>query len=559
MTRPILPVQPVANPSSRATLRLTRTAMLTGAPLLMTLAGCTVGPDYTPPAPIVGEETPWATSLQGGLNVDAKNAAQLASWWTLLNDATLNDLVAQAAKSNLTVREAYERVLEARALVRSADANNFPTLDSNADYRRQRGSSNFGPGQGGSLNNWSAGLDAGWEMDIVGRFRRTDEAALAELFGAEYSRRDSLVSLTAEVARAYIELRSFQQRLIIARKNLVSQEDSMSLAKSRADAGLTSELDVTRARTNVETTRASIPVFEQGERVTLNRLSVLLGQRPGDLVAKLTVDTSVPKTAPGAARPGMNPNADAPVKMTEATSLIPAIPAQLSLVTPAEMLRRRPDVRSAERSLAAATARIGIATADLYPRLRLLGSVGLQADKFATAFDSSSGVYGFGPSLSWNVFDGGRIRASIDAADARTKQALTRYEATVLRAFEESENAIVAYAREQDRRAALRDAVVASTRSVDLSQKQYAQGLTDFQNVLDAQRVLFSLEDQVAESERASSSNLVAIFKALGGGWEIGEPLPGSTPATTPEPAPSTAPGTTPATTPSTTPAGPRS
>ncbi len=488
------------------------------AAALAITAGCTVGPDYVRPEPAVG--ITWSGAMAGGLS---DQPADLSGWWGHLGDPVLDALVHRALVANNTLRAAAARVLEVKATRRGAEAGNFPTLDTSAQYQRQRSSPNTGspaaagmPGRGDPSNFWSAGIDAGWEMDLFGRVRRAVEAADADVQVAEHDRRGVVLSLLAEVARNYIELRAFQQRLLIARANLVSQEETLSLTRTRFEAGLTSELDVTRALTNVETTRAGIPALEQGLKQASHRLSVLLGERPGSLYAEL----------------------DEP-------AVIPAIPGEVRIGVPSELLLRRPDLLAAERRLAAATARIGVATADLYPRLILNGQLAFQASRVATAFDAGSATYGLGPTLTWNLFDAGRVRASIAAADARAQAALAEFDAAVLGALEEAENTIVAFAREQERYRALEAAVEAGRRSVEIANSQYSQGLTDFQNVLDSQRNLLALQDQATQSRARVSDNLVALYKALGGGWEIAEgpaqavtpgDTSGSTPGVTPEP-----------------------
>lgn len=471
-------------------------AAASAAAVVLMAAGCTVGPDYAAPQTKVADS--WSSPLEGGLS---GRSADISAWWTALQDPTLDGLIRRAVAQNNDLKRAGARVREARALLGSAESDNFPTLDASGRFARQRTSSNTGtvsfPGQGRPTNLWSAGFDAAWEMDIFGRIRRSVESAQAEVEAAELGRSDVLVTLTAETGRNYVLLRGQQRRLEIARQNLAAQLDTLKLTNSRFGAGLTSELDVARAKTNVETTRSQIPALEQAVKQTIFRLSVLLGQQPGTLVAEL-----------GTVGP------------------IPAIPAELAVGAPSELLRRRPDIRRAERELAAATAKIGVATADLFPRLTLNGSVSLQASKFATTFDSLSTAYGFGPNLTWRAFDGGRIRASINAAGARAEQSLAAYDQAVIVALEEAEGSIVAYAREQERRVSLRDAVAAGERTVELARSQYERGLTDFQNVLDAQRNLFALQDTLVQSETTVTSNLIAVFKALGGGWPVDAATP---------------------------------
>ncbi len=329
---------------------------------------------------------------------------------------------------------------------------------------------------------------------MFGRVRRSVEAAEADIGAANEGRRDALVTLLSEVARNYIELRGFQRRLKIAAANVKVQQETLDLTKARFQAQLISELDVTRSDAQVATTAAQIPALETQRNQAAHRLAVLLGQHPGALLSEL---------------------------LPAEESAIPAGPPDLPPVLPSELLRRRPDVRRAERELAAATARAGVATADLFPRFSLTGSLGLQSEEFRDLGDYGSRFFSIGPSVSWPIFDAGRIRSNIHVQNARREQAVVRYEQSVLTALEDAENALIAYGREQQRRQSLRRAVDANRRSVEMATQLYDRGLRDFLNVLDAQRELFASEDALAQSERTISTNLVALYKAMGGGWDM--------------------------------------
>ncbi len=490
------------------------------ASMLLAMAGlqaCTVGPDYVRPEIVT--PTVWSGELASGLEA---TPTDLGAWWSRLGDATLNGLIQRAVASNLDLRQAQARVRESRAALGVARSDELPSVDANGSYTRQRNSETTRQGgfsgrdTGEGYDLYSTGFDAGWEIDIFGRVRRNVEAASADLDSAVEARRDVLVTLVAEVARNYVELRALQRRLDIAQQNLRSQEDTLTLVRSRFEAGLTNELDVARARTNVETTRSQIPTLVAGARRTIFRLSVLLGSAPGALAQELET--------PGA---------------------IPSVSGAIPVGVPGDVIRRRADVRRAERSLAAATARIGVATADLYPRFRISGNLGFQSGQFGQFFNGDSFAWGIGPSFTWAVFEAGRIRGTIAAQDARTEAAMIAYEASVLRAMEEVEGAMVSFAQEHNRRASLVVAAEAAQRAVTLSQELYSRGLTDFQNVLDAQRNLFSLQDDVVQSERTLGTEFIAMYKALGGGWETFEPTTdqptsadgnGAPPATAPKP-----------------------
>jgi multidrug efflux system outer membrane protein len=303
--------------------------------------------------------------------------------------------------------------------------------------------------------------------------------------------RDVLVTVLAETALNYVELRNGQERVRIARANIELQARTLELTENQFRAGLVSQLDVAQARTNLESSRATLPPLEAGQREARNRLAVILGVFPGTLDAEL-----------------------------EAVRPIPAPSIDVAVGVPADLLRRRPDIRRAERALAAQTARIGLAEADLYPRFALFGSIGLEAEDASDLLRPGAATFGFGPSVSWNIFDRGRVRRNIAVQNARQEQALIQYERAVLTALEEVENSMTRFVRDQVRRDSLERAVVDSRRSVELSREQYRRGLVGFQSVLDTQRRLFELEDDLALTSASIASDLIRLYKALGGGWE---------------------------------------
>jgi NodT family efflux transporter outer membrane factor (OMF) lipoprotein len=455
--------------------------------LLFLVAACSaVGPDYHPPAAAV----PDAFRETGAVLVNA--TPDLAQWWHRLDDAVLDGLVEQATRQNLDFREALERVAEARALRGGAEAELWPTVDASAAYRRLGDSKNTPlGGLAVDSNSYVTGLDASWEIDLWGRVRRGIEAADADLEATRETARAVLVTVAAETAANYVQLRALQERLAIARNNIDLQERTLALVRTRFESGLVGERDVAQAASNLAALRARVPAIETDLRAAENRLAVLLGLPPGALAADL-------------AQP----------------SRIPVPPAEVAVGVPADVVRRRPDVRSAERALAAETARIGVAEGDLYPQLTLFGSVGFSADHAARLFDGDSNVLAIGPTLRWNLFDAGRVRNRIAAQDARARQALVRWQRAVLAALEEAENAMAAFVREQTRAARLGEAATEARRAVEFAQTQYREGLTDFQNVLDSERVVADLEDQVAQSHALITADLIALYKALGGGWE---------------------------------------
>jgi outer membrane protein, multidrug efflux system len=468
-----------------------------GLATVVALAGCTVGPDYA--VPKTAAPTQWSSTLEGGIK--AEQPRDLARWWATLNDAQLNSLIERAMAGNLDLRDAQARVLEARAQRGVIAADGLPQVDANASYSRSRASENAGlksqtggvgqfqPPEGNDL--YLVGFDAGWELDLFGRNRRGIEAADADIAAAVESERDVLVTLLSEVARNYIEVRSFQNRLKITRSNIAVQKDTVDLARSRSAAGVTSELDLARAEAQLSATTSALPSLEIGLAQAVHRLGVLLGREPGSVREELS-----------------------------AAAPIPNAPEELPVGLPSDLLRRRPDIRKAERDAAAATARIGVATADLFPRISLIGSLGLESTQIGSLPSGDSRFWSIGPSLTWAVFDAGRIRSNIKVRESIKDQSLIGYERTVLTAFEEVENSLVAYGRELVRRQSLTQAVAADQRSVEMAKELNARGLTDFLSVLDAQRQLFIDQEQLAVSERNVAVNLVAVYKALGGGWE---------------------------------------
>jgi NodT family efflux transporter outer membrane factor (OMF) lipoprotein len=343
-------------------------------------------------------------------------------------------------------------------------------------------------------NLFQAGFDANWEIDVFGGVRRAVEASEADIQAAEEAQRYVLVSLLSEVGRNYIEARSGQRRLAIAHENIVSQRDTLELTRTRFNAGLTSELDVAQAESQLATTQSQVPLLEVLVKQAIHRLGVLLGQPPESLLDEL--------------------NREAP---------IPTLPPQVPVGLPSDLLERRPDIRRSERELAAATARIGVATSELFPRFSLTGSFGSQTDDMQHFLDRKSLFWSVGPTMSWPVFDAGRIRANIDMQDARQQQALMMYQQAILIALEEVENTLVAYRQEQVRHKHLTTAVQANRRAVDVAHERYTKGLADFLSVLESQRALYVTEDAMVQSEGQAVGSLIALYKALGGGWEAGE------------------------------------
>ncbi|MCK8603148.1 efflux transporter outer membrane subunit [Desulfoferrobacter suflitae] len=454
--------------------------------MLMNLGCATVGPDYA--SPNLSAPEAWHAELEGGLRAKPVDPETLGHWWSVLNDPVLSSLISQAVVGNLDLKVARARVRQARANRRINQANWFPTMDAVGSFRKSRSSENSGSGTETDLS--AVGFDAVWELDIFGGTRRSVEAATADLQAISEDLHDVLVTLLAEVALNYVEARTFQVRLAVAEQNLRAQQETYQLTSWRSQAGLTTDLAVQQAKYNLESTRSQIPTLRTGLEGAMNRIAVLLGRHPGALH-----------------------------KILEEPRPIPAARMEVTVGVPADTLRHRPDVRRAERQLAAQTARVGVAVAELYPKLTLLGSIGVESLTVSDLFVPGSRTYSFGPSISWPIFNAGAIRSNIEAQSALQEQALGEYEGTVLSALEEVENALVAYVQEQNRRQALAESAQAAKIAVQLAETQFEAGLIDFNNVLDAQRSLLTFQDQLAESQGTVTSNLIRLYKALGGGW----------------------------------------
>lgn len=456
------------------------------------LAGCAVGPDYRPPQTVTPDQ--WHELPQTGVRAESPDESSLAAWWTTLNDPQLNELIELALAENKTVKQAYARVLQARAQRAIAGSGFWPNISASGSASRSESEGNFNErGEAVSTvgETYSTGFSASWELDLFGGQRRSYEAAAAQLAATEADLRDVMVVLLGDVALSYVGVRTAQSRLDFAERNLESQREALDITRWRAQAGLTTVLDVEQANTSYEQTRAQIPLLESSLVQNMNRLAVLTGQTPGAL-----------KTALEARKP------------------IPVAPVDIVVGVPADVLRRRPDIRSAERQLAAQTARVGVATAALYPSLSLNGSISWQS---LTASDVLDGFRNerSGLTLSLPLFTGGALRQQVRVQNALVDQALASYEATVLAAYEEVENALDAWTSEQRRHQALLEAVASARRAAELALVQYNSGLVDFESVLSSDRQLISLEDSLAVSDGEMTASLIRLYKALGGGWSV--------------------------------------
>lgn len=450
------------------------------------LASCAVGPKYVKP------ETPVDASFSNSKQSGFASSATVAQWWKRFNDSKLNSLVDRALAANHDLRIAAANVEEVRALRNAARYDFFPTVSTSNSYTNQR--SSILQSVGGRSRNaeiYDVGLDATWELDLWGRVRRSNRAARADLESAEATRHAVMVAVTAEVAAAYLELRGLQNQLAVAQRNSENQRQTLKLTESLLQGGRGTELDTSRARALLNSTLAAIPLIESAISQDIHRLGVLTGVQPTALNGELS-----------RARP------------------MPTLPSLVRIGNPADLLRRRPDIYAVEKNLESATERVGVATADLFPRVTFNGRAGLQSTSFSGLGKTGADNYSFGPSISWAAFDLGRVQAQIQATKAREKNLVATYEQTVLNALEETENALVSFGRQRARRNFLREAANASEQAAKLARERYQNGVEDFLTVLDAERVLLEAQALQAESETLTATSLVAIYKALGGGWE---------------------------------------
>lgn len=457
---------------------------------ILLTGGCVVGPDYV--RPDVSMPDKW----QDDLIVDSSNgSAYLSTWWTTFEDDLLNDLIERAGLGNLSAKQAFERIREARAILGIATGEKYPDINGIGTFERSRISEgivdNFFPPRTRTDNYYQSGFDSFWEIDLWGRISRLVESAQHELEASVEDYRDVMVSLYAETGLAYVQVRSLQERIRLAESNVTAQTQTLKLTKDRFDAEIAPQLDVHQAELNLSTTKASIPALKTALAVSMNRLGVLLGELPTALHTELANAKSIPQGR-----------------------------VDLSIGLPIDLLRRRPDIRRAERQLAAQTSRIGVATAQLYPEFSLKGTMSFESFPSEFIFRAGSISYGFGPGFRWNLFDGGRIRNQIKVEESLTEQAILEYEQTILLAMEEVYDAMVAYVQENHRNVELAKSVEAAKKSTELVQTLYRLGLTDFENVLVMQQSLFQQEDRLADSYGQVSRNLIRLYKSTGGGWQ---------------------------------------
>jgi len=507
---------------------------------LVATVSCTVGPDYQPPQIDLPDR--WSEGPEGTITL----VAEIAEWWTVFNDPTLNQLIEQAVQSNLDLQIAQARVCEARAQRSVVAADLWPRAQIASSYAFQGTSLNKTPDTardsfgrqirdtiiteaaddlfdssfttskfagdviGETLSNqliqkntsnnrprfqnlFDVGFDASWEIDVFGGLRRNIEAAEAQTDAAKEDCHDVLVTLVSEVARNYVEAVGYQHRLVITRKNIEAQQQTLALARLQYEGGLTSELDIAQAQAELSSTQSQVSILETSFKRAMYQVSFLVGKFPEATLAEF-----------------------------EREAPIPLVPPEIPVGLPSDLLRRRPDIRRSERQLAATNARIGAATADLFPRFSLTGSFGSAAHDIRHVLDSKSLFWNAGPKVSWLILDADRILANINVQRAVWQQALGQYQLTILRAIKEVEAALIACQNERERYQYLIEAVNANRLGVSLTTAQYREGTRDFLAVVDSQRALYTSQDRLVQSQVAATLHAIAIFKALGGGWDRG-------------------------------------
>jgi NodT family efflux transporter outer membrane factor (OMF) lipoprotein len=472
------------------------------------VTACTVGPNYQPPRASVPAQFDAGAMTQPAPHTADAPPVDITVWWRSLNDPILDSLVDRAVKENLDLDVALMRLQEARASELVVAGGVMPFVEASGGAARGSGTNSTKGRVSPPLNAATSttglkeitqvvGFDAGWEIDIFGRFRRQLEAAAADTQAAAEARNAVLVTLVSDVARAYIDLRTAQTRLAISEQNIALAEQTLDIVQQRFDRGLTNELDLALARRQLATERADVAPFQYSIAEYQRRLAVLLGQSPEALHKELENHGTIPQSAP-----------------------------TLTLSAPVDLLRRRPDIREAERQLAAENARIGIATADLFPRVAITGGLGLQGQGLGRQPATNSFIWSLGPTAVVPIMDFGRIDSMIELENYRTKEQFYNYERTVLGAIEEVDNAADNYVAQRGRLDQLGQALDASKRAVALASGRYERGLIDFLNVLDAQRQLFELQDQYTVAQQAEVEQYIAVYKALGGGWQNFQQIP---------------------------------
>jgi multidrug efflux system outer membrane protein len=455
---------------------------------LLSLSACKVGPNYEPPVTSIPDRYAWTDPEQ------TNPPAEPATWWRLFHDPVLDDLMARASVANFDLRIAAEQIVQYQAMYGVASADRFPDINAMASYSRERTPSGDlsvpGFADAGANNDWVLGLDASWEIDLFGRIARAIEASQGDLQAIIEDWRYAMVTVRAEVATTYIDIRTTQARLNALQANLGAQRRFVELLEQQYRAGTTTESAVSQAAATLASDEALVPEMTALLSQQTAALAVLLGVTPGTLAEALP-----------------------------AVGEIPVPPGEVAVGIPADLIRRRPDIRAAERTLAAATARIGEAKAELYPKLSLTGQFGFTSISFSDLFDWSSRAYAAGPAFSWNLFNAGRFQSLVDRQESITRQALLSYEQTVIGAIGEVESSLIVFICAVQQRTDWYAAVGQARQAYRLTRQQYEHGVTDLFSVLTAQQTLLTAEDSLAQSQGLAAQSLVLVYRALGGGW----------------------------------------
>jgi NodT family efflux transporter outer membrane factor (OMF) lipoprotein len=490
---------------------------LSAVALSACVAGCAVGPDYHTPKMKVPDGF-ISTGATGAPKTAGPSSPSLdiAKWWRALNDSELDSLIERAIQANPSLEIALTRLQEARTLEVAITGLALPEVEASGGAGRGTGSNltrgRVSPPLNAASNtaglhqiNYVGGFDATWEIDLFGRYRRAIEAARYDTQAFAAARKAVLITVVADVARAYLDMRGLQMQLAVLRQNIRTAQQSLDLVQARFDRGIINELDVTLARRQLATLQAQVAPLASQINAAQYAIAVLLGQFPEDLAKELE-------------KPG----------------LIPQVPEQVQAGLPLDLIRRRPDIREAEWQLAGATARIGVATANLFPRVAITAGAGGQGQGLGVTPVVNQSIWSAGVLATWPLLDFGTLDALVDVADLRTHELLVNYKRTVLNAVQEVDNAISTYAAQQDRLRNLGDALAASQRAVSLASQRYDRGLTDYLNVVDAERQEYELAEQYAAAQMAVADQFVALYKGLGGGWEQYQSIP---PIRQPQPA----------------------
>lgn len=460
-----------------------------GAAAAISMSGCLVGPDHIDPgAPFACD---WIDQLPPGV---VRGPNESVAWWTKFNDPVLTSLIIRTTEQNLTLGQAAERIQEARATRGIVRGDLFPNIAGIGSYTRRETSNNgnaFGiPLDTPAFNYWQAGFDSTWEIDIFGSVRRRIQAADRDIDAAIEEHNDLLVTLQGDVGANYIQVRTLQRRIQFVERNIELQRQSLQITEDRLAAGTISQLDVEQAKSNLYTTEATLPVLHQELELAYHRLSILMGEPPSDLATEITPEQR-----------------------------FPILPRDISIGLPIDLIRQRPDIRSAERQLAAQAARIGVAVAELYPRFTLNGTFTVDATEISEWFTTDSIAYAFGPAMRWRLLDFGRVRSDIEVQRSRWRGLVYNYQQEVITSAQEVEDSLSRYRHSIRQAQALRQAALAARAAAEISEEQYRGGIIPFQTLLDAQRVQAELDDQTANAEGNIYLAVVQLYKALGGGW----------------------------------------